>query len=119
MRYIIKVLPTEECNPDFAPDGEMTEGIEADGFALIGFKNEKPLFESMMGVTVKQLSDWIVKREKGAQVMRQACAIAEGEIRAEEISEEKGDRGTVIGSLNCDTKELTKELIRKILTGRD
>ena len=116
-KYVITVQPGEDCNPEFAPEKEMLEGIKVDGFVLIGFKDRKPHFESIMGVSVKDVSKWICGRERGVQIMRVACAIAEGEIRAMEIQEEKKgqDEGvTITGTL----PSLSNELLRKLL-GKD
>ena len=35
-KYICKVLPTEECNEDFAPDRDMKDGIEVDIRKILG-----------------------------------------------------------------------------------
>ena len=114
-KYIITILSGEDCNPEYAPDKEM-ENMDVDGFFLVGFRNRKPLFESMMGITVSDLGKWIRKRGPGAQKIRAACAIANGEITAEEILEEDED-GPVIGTLT-GTAEISADMIRKIL-GRD
>lgn len=112
-KYICKVLPTGKCNEDFAPDKDMIEGIEVDGFILIGFKDRKPMFESMMGVSINDISKWIRSQGPGSKKLRAACAIAEGEIRALEITED--DHGV---TLTGTTVPLSAEQIRKIL-GKD
>ena len=112
-KYICKVLPTEDCNRDFAPDRELEEGIEVDGFVLIGFKNGEACFESMMGINIGNMSDWIRRNGPGGKKIRAACAIAEGEIRAKEITEE--DEGV---QLTGTTLPISAEMIRKIL-GKD
>lgn len=109
-KYICKVLPTEECNKDFAPGSELEDGIEVDGFILIGFKGGKACFESMMGISVSDMSDWIRRNGPGGKKIRAACAIAEGEIRAKEITEE--DEGV---TLTGTTLPISMETIRKIL----
>ena len=112
-KYIVNVLPGEECNPEFAPDQEMAEGIAVDGFVLIGFKGRKPCFESMMGVSTADLSRWLRGQERGAMLIRAACAIAEGEIRAKEILEKQEEGGgiTITGSL----PKISDDILRKIL----
>lgn len=112
-KYICKVLQTEDCNRDFAPGRELEEGIEVDGFVLIGFKDGKACFESMMGISISNLSDWIRRNSSGGKNIRAACAIAEGEIRAKEILEE--DEGV---TLTGTTLPISAEAIRKIL-GKD
>lgn len=112
-KYICKVLPTEDCNRDFAPGRELEEGIEVDGFVLIGFEDGKACFESMMGINISNMSDWIRRNGPGGKKIRAACAIAEGEIRAKEILEE--DEGF---QLTGTTLPISAEMIRKIL-GKD
>ena len=114
-KYICKVLPAEECNEDFAPDRDMIEGVEVDGFMLIGWRNREPYFESIMGISIEDLKKWIRKREPGAQKVRAACAMAEGEIRAVEITEEDNGKGV---TLTGTTLPLSAEQIRRIL-GKD
>lgn len=115
-KYICKVLPAEECNEDFAPDRDMIEGVEVDGFMLIGWRSREPYFESMMGISVEDLKKWIRRKGPGAQKVRAASAMAEGEIRAVEITdEENGDKGV---TLTGHTLPISMEQIRKIL-GKD
>ena len=66
-KYVISVQAGEDCNPEFGPDKEMMDGLECDGFFMVGFKNGQPCFESMMGTTVNVLSKWIKTRNEGAQ----------------------------------------------------
>ena len=114
-KYICKVLPTEECNEDFAPDRDMIEGVEVDGFMLIGWRDRKPYFESMMGISLEDLKEWICKRGPGAQKVRAASAMAEGEIRALEITDEGKYKGV---TLTGTTLPISAADIRKIL-GKD
>ena len=109
-KYICKVLPTEDCNRDFAPGRELEKGVEVDGFIMIGFKDGKACFESMMGISISNISDWIRRNGPGGKKIRAACAIAEGEIRAKEITEE--DEGV---TLTGTTIPISAEAIRKIL----
>lgn len=112
-KYICKVLPTKECNEDFAPDRDMIEGVELDGFMLIGWRDKQPYFESMMGIRIEDLKKWIWRKGRGAQKVRAACAVAEGEIRAAEIlDEDQRDQGV---TLTATSLPLSAEQIRKIL----
>lgn len=114
-KYTIKVIPEKECNPDFYPEEDLQAGMDADQYVIIGFKNRKPAFEVINGLTVRDLADWITMKERGGQVIRKACAIAEGEIRAVEIdNEDKGDTVTLTGTM----PELSRDMIRKLF-GRD
>lgn len=112
-KYICKVLPTETCNEDFAPDADLQEGVDVDGFILIGFKDGKALFETIMGTTVSCISKWIRKQSKGGKLIRAACTIAEGEIRAKEILEEDEDQGVTLTA--SVTPALDQKTLRKIL----
>lgn len=114
-KYICKVLPAKECNEDFAPDRDMIEGVEVDGFMLIGWRDRKPYFESMMGISIEDLKKWIWQRGPGAKKVRAASAMAEGEIRAAEILEDDKDQGV---TLTGTTLPISMEQIRKIL-GKD
>ena len=111
-KYICKVLPTEKCNGDFTPDADLREGVEVDGFVLIGFKDGKASFETIMGISVGKISKWISKQSKGGKLIRVACTIAEGEIRAREILEEDEDQGE---TLSFPSVTLDAKTIRKIL----
>jgi hypothetical protein len=116
-KYIIKAEAGEDCNPEFAPDREMEEGIGCDGFMIVAFSDGKPKFETMMGFSVADLSNWIRRGSKGGQIVRKGWAIAEGQIRALEISEE-GKEGTTIGRDDFElNKVLTQEELARILGG--
>lgn len=110
-KYIVTVKPGEECNPEYAPDKDLQEGMGIDGYILIGFKNEKPYLESMMGVSVSHISKWIRRKTQGANNIRKACAIAEGELKAMEIDEEEH-----AGEITLEAKgpTLNREMIERI-----
>ena len=87
-KYLIKILPAEGCNPEFAPDAKAQEGYEMSGFILMGFNEEAEL---QLGV-MQNLSAHIIaeairdnSNEDVVNVLRQASAVAEGQIRAMEI----------------------------------
>lgn len=114
-KYIIKVGAGEECSQEFTPDREMEEGIGCDGFMIVTFRDRKINVETMMGCSIVDLSNWIRRRSKGGQIIRQACAIAEGEIRAMEISEEEKE-GQTIGEASFElNKALTNDELARIL----
>ena len=90
-RVTIKVLPGPDCNPDFAPDGKLQEGISCYGYLMIGFNADGDVEFSMLdGVSIKMISDALagLGRTGIFSQIRQACAIAEGEIRAMQIESE-------------------------------
>ena len=89
--YIVKVLPAEGCHPEFAPEGRILDGIECSGFLLIAIdENVDPIIEAIYGMSKKNLSDILQMRiSRIAPVIRQACAIAEGHLKAKEIQRKK------------------------------
>ena len=87
-KYLIKTLPTDECNEEFAPDKCMQDGEECDGYMLIMFEDNEPSATIMQQISVKNIKDLLTCDCKVATAIRQACAIAEGEIKAVEIQRE-------------------------------
>lgn len=100
-KYIIKaqLSPVGGGNPDFAPDPQMVNGIEADGFLLMAMKDDRPSVVTIYGMTTLDLARMLAgdKSEAGS-VIRQAIAIAEGLLKAEEIKKTE-DRNTMARSL--------------------
>ena len=82
--YIIKVLPTEACKKEHAPEGELTEGIECDGYVVLGFKDEKLAFETISGISIHMLKEYLVRNESVPSIIMQAAQIAEGYLKARE-----------------------------------
>ena len=120
-RYIIRAEAGDECNPDFSPDSDLAEGFGCDGFMIVAFKDGKPAMETMMGVSTEVIKKWIRTKSAGAQIIRQACAMAEGELRAAEIYEEdhkEPDLGSISLKTDQEITKITEEMMRKIL-GRD
>lgn len=103
-RYTIKVEAAEGCNQDFSPDEELREGVNVDGFALLGLRNGHPGVVVIYGVTTMDLATVIgADASEGGSVIRQAAAIAEGIRKAKEIKQQD-DRNRNAG-----------ELLRKLL----
>ena len=89
-KYVISIQPEEACNPEFAPDKNMQGGLHGDGFVLIMFKDGKAHTESIMGVSIKEIMEWLRLKTQTASVIRQGCAIAEGYMKADKIRKEQG-----------------------------
>ena len=89
--YIVKVLPAEGCHPEFAPEGRILEGIECSGFLLAAIdENGAPIVEAIYGMSVRNISDLLqMFISKIGPEIRQACAIAEGHLKAKEIQRKK------------------------------
>ena len=116
-KYMISITAGEACNPEYGPDKEM-ENMGVDGFFIVGFRNRKPIFEIMMGAAILDMSKWIFNRGPGAQKIRAACAIANGEITAEEILNNEEGKGTLAGptfGTLTGKAMISEDMIRKIL----
>lgn len=100
-KYIVKAAlnPVGGGNPEFTPDKLLSNGVEVDGFLLCAFKNGNPYATSLMGCTVMDVATLFAgdKSEAGS-VIRQAMAIAEGLLKAEEIKKTE-DRNTMARNL--------------------
>ena len=108
MDKLIRILPTAECNPEFAPDKESQEGIECSGFLLMTFAGDELQSVHLSGVSTKKLTDAIRDNcmDEVIGILRQAMAVAEGYIKAAEI----------FGQMKRDSK---MQLLRKLFEGED
>ena len=87
-KYIIKILPAEGCNPEYAPESKAQAGTEADGYFLVCFENGNPKCEQISGVNTLQIAEWLAYTgTEMVSVFRQAIAIADGLRKAKEIRE--------------------------------
>ena len=113
-KYIVKAEAGTDCNPEYAPDLDIIGGFECDGYMILGFVDGKPKMETIMGASIGVLSKWLMNGSAGANIMRQACAIAEGQIRAMEIGREETKAPQVgFAELKMDGK-LSYEDLKKI-----
>jgi len=86
--YTIKVEMNAGGNPEYAPQKEMREGIEADGFLLIAMKDGRPAYTVIHHMTTLEIAHAIASNpSEGGSVIRQAIAIAEGLEKAMKIAE--------------------------------
>ena len=88
---IIKILPAEDCHPEYAPSKKVQEGMEFSGFLLLGFDEDEELRTAMIhGISVDNIAEGIKRNENDEviSVLRQSVAIAEGYIRAKQMHEE-------------------------------
>lgn len=112
-KVVIKVLPEEGCNPEFAPDEKMQEGLECCGFLVLAFDEDGKIdFSIMNGISIKNITEAMKHHweEPVLLEIRQACAIAEGWIRANEICK------------NAERTNMAKglgEYLRNALTGKE
>lgn len=85
-KYIIKVQPGNLEDQDMNLDHELQSGVETDGFLLITFEQGEVSAMALQYCTVLEIAQAIAHdRSKGGTWMRQACAIAEGLMRSDEI----------------------------------
>ena len=85
-KYIIKVQGTEDMNPEFAPASELLNGLEADGFVILGTKNGKHCFTVIHGVSTMDIATMLARDgDESENTIQQAIAIAEGLKKAREI----------------------------------
>lgn len=87
--YKITVKGAEDINPEYNPDEQLMNGMDADGFMLIAFRNGKPYSVVISHVTTLELAKAFADCEdldEAASVIQQAIAIAEGITKANEIS---------------------------------
>ena len=84
-KMIVKILPAEGTNPEFAPEQAMQKGIECHGFILLTF-DEKHKMETALvqNLSLRNISEAVVSNcnEDAVSTIRQGFCIAEGFIRA-------------------------------------
>ena len=83
-KYIIKVLPAEGCNEEYAPEKKEMDGIECDAYLILGFKKEEISFECISGTSIEMLRKFFINGGHTASVIMQAAQIAEGYLNAME-----------------------------------
>ena len=89
MRLCVKVEPTEECNPDFAPETELQEGFECNSYLLVAFdENENPCMRSVEGVSLEMLSRALRSETEVDALIMGASVIADAQKKALGIVEE-------------------------------
>lgn len=83
--YRVRIMPTEDCNPEFYPDVREQDGFECDGYMIVTFVNGKVDMELMTGVSTGLLAEYMMQNSDGTAALRAAAAIAEGNRRGEAI----------------------------------
>lgn len=122
--YTIKI---ESSNPEYEVDKNIRDGLKADGFILVTFRDEQPVCEVLDGVSVANLAGWIQRKTEVGAKMRQAMAIAEGYLKAKDILDEtrkeKGPHRLVVegpeGRPNILTVEGLRDVIDAAIRRRD
>lgn len=82
-RYLIKILPTDECSKDFWPIKEMMDGIECDGFVCITQSGEKPDVAFLMSMSADLIERALMDRnQKAGALVRCGAVCADAHLRA-------------------------------------
>lgn len=90
-KMIIKVLPAEGSNPEFAPDPELQKGVECYGYVLMTFNEEHEMETALtVNLSMKNITDAIIlsSNEDATSMLRQAFVIAEGFVKAAKIKQD-------------------------------
>ena len=88
-KYIVKADIMGGGNPEYAPDKELQDGLESDGFLLMTMKDGQPAAVVLMGITTLDLARMLAGgSDDGRSVIQQAIAIADGLRKAAEIDKE-------------------------------
>ena len=109
-KYIVKVEmdPNGDCNPEFGPEKKLEEGLPADGYVILTYRDGKPSATLICGVTIMEIAHMIAgDGSEAGSVIRQSIAIAEGLMKAKEI--EKND----------NAKRAAKNIVDLLSVGRD
>lgn len=122
--YTIRI---ESSNPEYEVDKDIRDGLKADGFLLVTFRDDQPVCELLDGVSVVNLEGWIERKTDVGAKMRQAMAIAEGYLKAKDILDKtrkgKGPHGLVVegpeGRPNILTVEGLRDVIDAAIRRRD
>jgi len=114
--YTIKI---ESSNPEYEVNKDIRDGLTADGFILVTFRDDQAECEMLDGVSVVNLADWIQRKTEVGAKMRQAMAIAEGYLKAKDILDEtrkeKGPHRLVVEGSEGRPNILTVEGLRDVI----
>jgi len=83
--YVVKIVPAEGSNPEFAPAKAEQEGIECTGYIVITFDGDETATESASKVSIDMIKNTLKSGGELNDMIRAAAAVAEGEIKAREI----------------------------------
>lgn len=108
-KMIIKVLPAEGSNPEFAQDAELQEGVECYGYVLMTFDKNHDLSGALTtNLSLKNITDAVISccNENAISQLRQAFVIAEGFVKAAKIKQDY-------------EREKVMQRMKKVLSGID
>ncbi len=107
-KYIIKILPADGCNPEYAPSKEMQRGYEAEGFAMLIKKDDGTDRSIVYGMNMLDMGRAMME---DASLFRAGAAVAEGYRKAMDINCEGSDaRGSLAEALKRATKAMNMDL---------
>ena len=89
-KYIVKAdMQAGGGSPEYAPDRQLRDGLECDGFLLMTMRDGRPGAVVIMGVTTLDLARLLADGSSdGGSTIHQAIAIADGLRKAVEIDKE-------------------------------
>ena len=82
--YTIKVTSD---NPEMQEE-DLMNGIQADGYVLLTFKDGEPCLENIYSLSTEQVSRFFNLNTEGSSILRQAAAISDGYRKACRIRDE-------------------------------
>jgi len=90
MNFLVKALPTDECNPEFAPDKALQDGVECAGYLLVPFDAEgDPISVGMNHISIENLAKVIRLDDDLAQAAAIASGYIEGMRRKREYEQKE------------------------------
>lgn len=110
-KYIVQVKmdPNGDCNPEFGPEKKLEEGLPADGYVLLTYRDGRPSATLICGVSIMEIAHMIAgDNTEAGSAIRQAIAIAEGLRKAKEI--EKSDSAKRTARNIADLLSIGKDL---------
>lgn len=101
-------ITIKASNPEFAPDKQLQDGVEASGYILLTFDSDGDAdCGGMQHVSTMDIAEFLASdTSELSMTIRQACAIADGLSKARELEKE------------YDSKNFMRSLIEHI-TGEE
>lgn len=86
-KYRIKVELAPGGNPEFAPDKELLDGVDCEGFLLLvhGCEKGRSIIHNLSVLELAEILAELMTNLKSGSEIQQALAIAEGLKKAREI----------------------------------
>lgn len=113
--YTIKVT----CdNPEFGSD-TLKEGIEVNGFLLLGFEGGSPAYAALSGMSINDIADFFLKDDKVISLLRQGAVLGEAKRTAFKIEAEMAGDERKRERAFSHLQDVLAEIERKDLLGKN